>query len=167
MTENSVYFPGQLITITGSTSEIIPFESIQFTITDSIGNLVTSGNLFASDGQFQTSIFLTSVNPSYGVYTVDIEYGDHVESTTFNVVEESADESESVLLVSDSIVFNIDKSKYLHNDFMTLSGTITNFDSDNLPYTIKLYTLISQLLMELLQCLQVILRKLLVILGKL
>ncbi|MDA7495537.1 lamin tail domain-containing protein [Nitrosopumilus sp.] len=134
MTENSVYFPGQLITITGSTSEIIPFESIQFTITDSIGNLVTSGNLFASDGQFQTSIFLTSVNPSYGVYTVDIEYGDHVESTTFNVVEESADESESVLLVSDSIVFNIDKSKYLHNDFMTLSGTITNFDSDNLIY---------------------------------
>ena len=134
MTENSDYFPGQLITITGSTSEIIPFESIQFTITDSIGNLVTSGNLFASDGQFQTSIFLTTVNPIYGIYTVDIEYGDHVESTTFNVVEDSADESESILLVSDSIVFNIDKSKYLLNDSMTLSGTITNFDSDNLIY---------------------------------
>ena len=134
MTENSDYFPGQLITITGSTSEIIPFESIQFTITDSIGNLVTSGNLFASDGQFQTSIFLTTVNPIYGIYTVDIEYGDHVESTTFNVVEDSADESESILLVSDSIVFNIDKSKYLLNDSMTLSGTITNFDSGNAIY---------------------------------
>ena len=134
MTENSDYFPGQLITITGSTSEIIPFESIQFTITDSIGNLVTSGNLFASDGQFQTSIFLTTVNPIYGIYTVDIEYGDHVESTTFNVVEDSADESESILLVSDSIVFNIDKSKYLLNDSMTLSGTITNFDSGNTIY---------------------------------
>ncbi|MDC0450741.1 lamin tail domain-containing protein [Nitrosopumilus sp.] len=134
MTENSDYFPGQLITITGSTSEIIPFESIQFTITDSIGNLVTSGNLFASDGQFQTSIFLTTVNPIYGIYTVDIEYGDHVESTTFNVVEDSADESESILLVSDSIVFNIDKSKYLLNDSMTLSGTIANFDSGNTIY---------------------------------
>ena len=134
MTENSDYFPGQLITITGSTSEIIPFESIQFTITDSIGNLVTSGNLFASDGQFQTSIFLTTVNPIYGIYTVDIEYGDHVESTTFNVVKDSADESESILLVSDSIVFNIDKSKYLLNDSMTLSGTITNFDSGNAIY---------------------------------
>ena len=126
-TENSDYFPGQLITIAGSTSEIIPFESIQFTITDSIGNLVTSGNLFASDGQFQTSIFLTTVNPSYGIYTVDIEYGDHVESTTFNVIEESVDES--ILLVSDSIFFNVDKSEYLLNDSMTLSGTITNFDS--------------------------------------
>ena len=133
-TENSDYFPGQLITITGSTSEIIPFESIQFTITDSIGNLVDSGNLFASDGQFQTSVFLTTVNPSYGIYTVDIEYGDHVESTSFNVVEESADESKSAILVSDSIFFNIDKSEYLLNDFMTLSGTITNFDSDNAIY---------------------------------
>ena len=133
-TENSDYFPGQLITITGSTSEIIPFESIQFTITDSIGNLVTSGNLFTSDGQFQTSIFLTTVNPSYGVYTIDIEYGDDVESTSFNVVEDSADESKPVILVSDSIFFNMDKSEYLLNDSMTLSGTITNFDSGSAIY---------------------------------
>jgi len=133
-TEDSDYFPGQLITITGSTSEIIPFESIQFTITDSIGDLVTSGNLFTSDGQFQTSIFLTTVNPSYGVYTIDVEYGDNVESATFNVIEESADESKSVILVSDSIFFNLDKSEYLLNDFMTLSGTITNFDSGSAIY---------------------------------
>ena len=132
MTENSDYFPGQLITITGTTSEIIPFESIRFTITDSIGDLFTSGNLFTSDGQFQTSIFLTTVNPSYGVYTIDIEYGDNVESTTFNVIEESADEP--IILVSDSIFFNIDKSEYLLNDSMTLSGTITNFDSGSAIY---------------------------------
>jgi len=132
MTENSDYFPGQLITIIGTTSEIIPFESIRFTITDSIGDLFTSGNLFTSDGQFQTSIFLTTVNPSYGVYTIDIEYGDNVESTTFNVIEESADEP--IILVSDSIFFNIDKSEYLLNDSMTLSGTITNFDSGSAIY---------------------------------
>ena len=79
--------------------------------------MVTSGNLFTSDGQFQTSIFLTTVNPSYGVYTIDVEYGDDVESASFNVVEESADESKSVILVSDSIFFNVDKSEYLLNDF--------------------------------------------------
>ena len=73
---NLNYLPGQLVTISGSTSEIIPFESLQFTITDSIGDLLTSGNLFTSDGQFQTSIFLTTVNPNYGVYTIDVEYGD-------------------------------------------------------------------------------------------
>jgi hypothetical protein len=125
------YLPGQLITITGSTSEIIPFESLQFTITDSIGDLFTSGNLFTSDGQFQTSIFLTTVNPNYGVYTIEVEYGDNIESATFNVVEDFIDESESILLVSDSILFDIDKSEYLVNDYMTLSGTITNFDSDS------------------------------------
>jgi len=129
MADEPDYFPGQLVTITGSTSEIIPFESLQFTITDSIGQLLTSGNLFTSDGQFETSIFLTTVNPNYGVYTIDVEYGDNVKSITFNVVEDFIDESQSVLTVSDSIIFDIDKSEYLVNDYMILSGTITNFDS--------------------------------------
>ncbi len=131
MADEIDYLPGQLVTITGSTSEIIPFESLQFTITDSIGELLTSGNLFTSDGQFQTSLFLTTVNPNYGIYTIDVEYGDHVKSATFNVVEDFIDESESVLIVSDSIIFDIDKSEYLLNDYMTLSGSITNFDSDS------------------------------------
>jgi len=129
MADEPEYLPGQLVTITGSTSEIIPFESLHFTITDSIGDLLTSGNLFTSDGQFQTSLFLTTVNPNYGVYTIDIEYGDNVASATFNVVKDFVDEP--ILLVSDSIFFDIDKSKYLLNDYMTLSGTITNFDSDS------------------------------------
>jgi len=129
MADEPNYLPGQLVSITGSTSEIIPFESLHFTITDSIGNLLTSGNLFTSDGQFQTSLFLTTVNPNYGVYTIDIEYGDNVKSATFNVVEDFIDEP--VLLVSDSISLDLDKSEYLLNDYMTLSGTITNFDSDS------------------------------------
>jgi len=129
MADESEYLPGQLVTITGSTSEIIPFESLQFTVTDSIGDLLTSGNLFTSDGQFQTSLFLTTVNPNYGIYTIEVEYGDDVKSATFNVVEDFINESESVLAVSDSIIFDVDKSEYLLNDYMTLSGTITNFDS--------------------------------------
>ena len=129
MTDESEYLPGELVTITGSTSEIIPFESLHFTITDSIGDLITSGNLFTSDGQFQTSIFLTTVNPNYGVYVINAEYGDNVESATFNVVEDFIDDP--VLLISDSISFDIDKSEYLLNDHMTLSGTIANFDSNS------------------------------------
>jgi hypothetical protein len=134
MTDETEYIPGQLVTITGSTSEIIPFESLQFTITDSIGELFTSGNLFTSDGQFQTSIFLTSVNPNYGIYTIDVEYGDNITSSTFNVVENFIDESESALLVSDSIIFDLDKSEYSLNDYMTLSGVISNFDPDDRAY---------------------------------
>jgi len=131
MADQPEYLPGQLVTMTGSTSKIIPFESLQFTITDSIGNLLTSGNLFTSDGQFQTSLFLTTVNPNYGIYTIDVEYGDNVESATFNVVKDFIDESQSTLIVSDSMIFDIDKSEYLLNDYMTLSGSIANFDSDS------------------------------------
>jgi hypothetical protein len=134
MADEFDYLPGQLVTITGSTSEIIPFESLHFTITDSIGDLLTSGNLFTSDGQFETSVFLTTVNPNYGVYTIDVEYDNAVKSATFNVVEDFIDESESALTVSDSIIFDVDKSEYLLNDYMTLSGTITNFDSTSNIY---------------------------------
>ena len=128
MTGKSEYLPGQFVTITGVTSEIILYESLQFTITDSIGDLVANGNLFTSDGQFETSIFLTTVNPNYGVYTIDVEYADNVASTTFNVVEDFIDEP---VIVLDSIILDTDKSEYLLNDFMTLSGTITNFDPDS------------------------------------
>ena len=134
MTDEPNYLPGQLVSIAGSVSEIIPFESLQFTVVNPDGDLFTSGNLFTSDGQFQTSIFLTTLNLNYGVYTINVEYGDHVESTTFNVVEDFIDESEPVLTALDSISFVTDKSEYLLNDYMTLSGTIANFDSSNSIY---------------------------------
>ena len=133
-TDESDYLPGQLIGIAGSTSEVIPFESLQFTIVNPEGDLFTSGNLFTSDGQFQTSIFLTTVNPNYGVYTIDVEYGDHVESITFNVVEDFIDESEPVIAALDSISFATDKSEYFLDDEMIISGTISNFDSSNTIY---------------------------------
>ena len=138
MADKSEYLPGQLVTITGVSSEIILYESLQFTVTDSIGDLVANGNLFTSDGQFETSIFLTTVNPNYGVYTIDVEYVDDVASTTFNVVEDFIDEP---VVVLDSIILDTDKSEYLLNDFMTLSGTITNFDpNSDIYYQVVYFT---------------------------
>jgi hypothetical protein len=134
MADEPNYIPGQLITITGSTSEIITFESLQFTITDSIGNLFANGNLFTSDGQFQTSIFLTTVNPNYGIYTIDVEYGDNVGSATFNVVEDFIDELDYTAPVLDSIFFDLNNSEYLLNEEMIISGNISNFDSSNTVY---------------------------------
>ena len=139
MADKSEYLPGQLVTITGVSSEIILYESLQFTVTDSIGDLVANGNLFTSDGQFETSIFLTTVNPNYGVYTIDVEYVDDVASTTFNVVEDFI-ESDSTI-VSDSIIFNVDKSEYFLNEYMTLSGSIPNFDpNSDIYYQVVYFT---------------------------
>jgi len=127
MTGKSEYLPGQLVTITGVTSETIPLTSVTFSITDSVGQLLSSGNLFPSDGEFSTSLYLSTVNPDYGAYAVSVEYGDDVANSIFNVVELVNDEHVSV--VSDSIIFDIDQSEYLLNDYMTLSGEISNFDS--------------------------------------
>ena len=127
MTGKSEYLPGQLVTITGVTSETIPLTSVTFSITDSVGQLLSSGNLFPSDGEFSTSLYLSTVNPDYGAYAVSVEYGDDVANSIFNVVELVNDEPVSV--VSDSIIFDIDQSEYLLNDYMTLSGEISNFDS--------------------------------------
>ena len=127
MTGKSEYLPGQLVTITGVTSETIPLASVTFSITDSVGQLLSSGNLFPSDGEFSTSLYLSTVNPDYGAYAVSVEYGDDVANSIFNVVELVNDEHVSV--VSDSIIFDIDQSEYLLNDYMTLSGEISNFDS--------------------------------------
>ena len=62
ITDESQYIPGQTILITGFTSEVIPFEGMKFTVTDAGGNLISNGNLFPTDGDFKTSVFLTTVN---------------------------------------------------------------------------------------------------------
>ena len=125
-TNESEYFPGQIVSINGFTSEIIPFESIKFIIEDSTGQLIADGNLFTSDGTFTTTTFLNPLNLHYGVYTVTIEYAEQTESTSFNVVE-YIEQIESV--DSPSLIFNLDQSEYSINDPMTLSGSILNFDS--------------------------------------
>ena len=127
-TDKRQYIPGELVSIDGFISEIIPFESIKFTISDSDGKLVSNGNLFPSDGMFNTSIFLTNVNPNYGVHTITTQYAEQISVTTFDVVEVSSNESLSNILVSDSITLNLDQSNYVLNDYMTLSGEISNFD---------------------------------------
>jgi hypothetical protein len=130
--DKPTYLPGEFISVSGFISQLIPYESIKFTINDSNGKLIGNGNLFTSDGNFQTSIFLSTVNPDYGTYTVTGQYGDEITLSTFNVVESI--QEESVTLVSDSLIFNIDKTQYFTNQKMRLSGMVTNFDSSNNIY---------------------------------
>ncbi len=123
--EKSQYVPGELVSIDGIISDIIPFESVVFTITDSAKKLVYTGNLFPSDGKFSTSVLLSTVNPNYGIYTITAEYGDLIRIITFDVVEKITDKP---LSKSINLNFNLDHSEYLISDFMTLSGEISNYD---------------------------------------
>ncbi len=91
-TDRSQYIPGQFVSITGFSSEIVPFEGMKFTIVDSSDNLIASGNLFPTDGEFQTLVFITTVDPSFGTYYVFAEYSDKSASTSFEVLEDLKDD---------------------------------------------------------------------------
>ena len=106
-TDKSQYIPGQLVAITGFTSEVIPFEGMMFTVTDSDGNEIGNGNLFPTDGKFNTSIFVTTVDPAFGTYQIDAEYFGKSVSTTFEVVEDFK-EDVPISLWTDKLAYSLD-----------------------------------------------------------
>ncbi|MCV0371978.1 MAG: lamin tail domain-containing protein [Nitrosarchaeum sp.] len=87
-TDKSEYLPGQTLTLTGMTSEIIPFEGLKFTVKDPNGKIVSNGSLYPTNGKFITTVFLSTVNPVYGTYEIIGEYFDKSAMTTFMVVED-------------------------------------------------------------------------------
>ena len=86
VTDKSQYIPGQLVSITAFTSEIIPFEGMKFSVIDSQNNVISNGVLYPIDGTFMTSIFITNVEPDYGAYTIHADYSDKSIITTFEVI---------------------------------------------------------------------------------
>ena len=87
-TDKLQYIPGQMVSITGFASEIIPFEGMKFTVIDSEGELIANGNLFPTNGEFLTSIFISTVDPGFGIYDIIAEYSDKTTSTSFEVVKD-------------------------------------------------------------------------------
>ena len=130
-TDQTEYFLNPSVLLTGYASEVVPFESMKFTVIDPTGKQITNGNLFSIDGEFETSISINFATPVYGDYVVNAEYSEHVASTIFTLVEN--------IVVEDSVSSNImtltlDDFEYLKDPYMTISGTLPNFDSDNEIY---------------------------------
>ncbi|MHA7647578.1 lamin tail domain-containing protein [Nitrosopumilus sp. S4] len=86
--DKSQYLPGQLVSITGFTSKVIPFEGMKLTVKDSEGNLVSEGNLYPTKDKFATSVYLTTVKPVYGTYQIIAEYSGKSAVSTFDVVKD-------------------------------------------------------------------------------
>lgn len=105
-TDKSEYIPGDLISITGFTSEVIPFEGLTFTVIDSDDNVIANGNLFPTDGKFKTSLFVTTVDPSYGTYQIKGEYFGKSVMTTFVVVEDYK-ENVPISLWTDKLAYSL------------------------------------------------------------
>lgn len=117
-TDKSQYIPGQNVIISGFATDIIPFEGMKFTVTDSSGNLISNGNLYPTNGEFKTSIYLTTVDSQYGAYEIIAEYSDKSTTTSFEVVEDFKEDVPISLWV--------DKEAYGLGDNVSISGRVNH-----------------------------------------
>ena len=130
-TDESEYLSKQLISLTGFTSDLVPLASFKFTVIDPTGEQINTGNLFTTDGNFDTTLSLNTVNPVYGDYVVTAEYSEHIASTMFTLIENIVEVED---ISSNAMILTLDDFEYPENDFMTISGTLPNFDSNNSIY---------------------------------
>ena len=128
------YFPGELVSISAFTNNVVLFESLVFTITDSQNELISQGNLFTTNGDFSTEILLNTVNPNYGIYTITAEYDEELAISTFSVLDPSVDYASIDEISSEPMILTTDDSEYVLYDYMVISGAIVNFASTNSMY---------------------------------
>lgn len=127
-TDQSQYLPGQTVSVTGFATEIIPFQGLVFTISDPEGTVVSNGNLFPTDGEFKTNLFITTVDPQFGTYVIAAEYSDKSATASFEVI---ADIKESV-----PISLWTDKEIYGLGDTVDITGRLNDHWVDSLDLEI-------------------------------
>ncbi|MCH9658729.1 lamin tail domain-containing protein [archaeon] len=127
-TDKSQYLPGDHVDITGFASEVIPFQGMAFTVTDDNGEVIATGNLFPTGGEFLTSVYITTVNPNYGTYNIKAEYFDKSASTSFEVVEDIK-ENVPISLWTDELAYGL-------GDEVTVSGRLNDVWIGNLDLEI-------------------------------
>jgi hypothetical protein len=116
-TDNSQYLPGQWVTIIASGTEIIPFEGMKYVVTDNGGDVISEGNIFPnSSDDFETRIYITTVNPRYGEYAIYAEYSDRSTATSFEVVKDLKEDVPISLWT--------DKQAYGLGDVVNISGRL-------------------------------------------
>ena len=112
ITDKSQYIPGQSVSLIATSSEIIPFEGMTFTITDSDQKVIANGNLFPVDGEFTTSVYISTVNPVFGTYQVNAQYNEKSIQSTFDVVEDLK-EDVSISLWTDKTAYELGEQVHI------------------------------------------------------
>ena len=127
-TDQSQYLPGNVVILSGHTSETIPFAGMELTINDSNDDTVYSGTIYPIDGKFSTTFFITTVNPALGEYVINAEYGDKIISAIFEVVED----------VKEDVPISLwtDKEAYGLGNLVNISGRLNHVWIDTLDIEI-------------------------------
>ena len=128
VTDQSQYLPGNVVVLSGYASEIIPFAGMKLTINDSADNIVYSGTLYPTNGEFSTTFFITTVNPAFGEYVINAEYGEKIISTIFEVTED----------IKENVPISLwtDKDAYALGNQVNISGRLNHVWIDTLDIEI-------------------------------
>ena len=132
-TDKPQYFPGETISITGVVDDIVQQRPMTFTVVDPNGDLVADGTSFATDGEFLTDVFLSNVNPAYGVYTVTAMYFHMSASATFSVLEETPN--------TDVIILSTQEPAFGLGDQIQINGKLNHVWTPTLDLEITQTTL--------------------------
>lgn len=116
ISDRESYLPGQTVSLTARTTDIVEFAGLKFQVSDPDGRQVTGGTLYPdADGRFSTGIFLPSTSTSYGVHIVTAEYSDLRATSSFDVVK---------TLAAQSILLSTDKSAYKLGQTVEITGRL-------------------------------------------
>ena len=124
--EKEAYLVGQFVKIKASTTDVIPLEGLKYKLINPEKQTVTSGVLYPNaKGEFTGSVFMNTVKPVYGKYSITAEYSTYYAEATFDLV---ADLKEAKL-----ITLKTDKVSYRPGEKVTVTGRlntawITSFD---------------------------------------
>ena len=133
LTDKESYIPGDIVTIFAITSEIIPFEGLKYEVINPHGIRIYNGILFPSvggvntalrgaevnvppDAQFSTRVFMDTISPIYGTYTIIGQYSTQATKSTFELTE--------VVKEDKLISLSTDKQAYGLGDTVIISGRV-------------------------------------------
>ena len=106
-TDKDSYIPGETATIIAKTNDIIPFEGLKFTVTDPNGKQSFAGTLYPNtDGEFTTTLYMTTVAPSYGFHQISADYGTHSTVASFELSEDLK-EDKPISLMTDKLAYGL------------------------------------------------------------
>lgn len=117
-TDKSQYLPGETLSLTGITTEAIPFEGLKFNIKDPSGKIISTGSLYPTNGKFSTNVYITPVNPAFGTYQITAEYFDKSSLAFFEVVKDIKE--------AKAISIWTDKDAYALGETVTVTGRLNN-----------------------------------------
>jgi hypothetical protein len=106
-TDENSYIPGEKVTITANTNEIVPFEGLKFKVTDPNGKQTFDGTLYPNTkGEFTTTLFMTTVQPVYGFHKITAEYSTYSTVTSFELSPD-VKEDKPISLRTDKIAYEL------------------------------------------------------------